>query len=305
MENIIPLFPNFKPLELTDKIEITNFTKHFPSTSDYYFAGWWAWDVENLTQVSWLNGNLVARRIDYTTGNPFYSFLGVNKVEETANLLIDQAKNEGISEELKLIIGLTIEKFEDKDDWNVLEDPENNDYLLVVEKICTMQGSDLHSKRKKVNSFVENYDATVRIVGAQDLTPQKELLEMWEHWSNKAGKKNVETEQEHRVFERMSRASQYFETETLCVYIDGSLEGFIVFEDLKDGNAVSSFEKGNANFKGIYEYMKFKLANYLKSRGCRYINIEQDLGKEGLRAAKSGYAPEYLKKYKIIRKDAI
>ena len=151
----LPNYPDFKILELSDKDTIESFAGRFPTSSDYYFPGWWSWDTESKTLISQLNGNLVTKRVDYLKGTFFYSFLGTSKVEETASLLVDRARSEGISEELKLILGVTVERFQDKSDWNVVEDPENHDYLLLVEKICGMKGGNLHSKRRKVNRFIE------------------------------------------------------------------------------------------------------------------------------------------------------
>ncbi len=35
---MLPQFPQFKPLELTDKEDIENFTKNFPPYSDFSFS---------------------------------------------------------------------------------------------------------------------------------------------------------------------------------------------------------------------------------------------------------------------------
>ena len=100
---MIPEFPQFKKLELSDKKDIEKFTSKFPPYSDFNFVSMWSWDIKGEMRLSVLNNNLVVRFTDYLTGNPFYSFLGDNKVNETAEQLLELSKNEGLKAELKLI----------------------------------------------------------------------------------------------------------------------------------------------------------------------------------------------------------
>lgn len=41
---MIPKFPEFKKLELSNKEEIENFTSKFPPYSDFNFVSMWCWD---------------------------------------------------------------------------------------------------------------------------------------------------------------------------------------------------------------------------------------------------------------------
>src|SRR3989344_9175835 len=98
---MIPKFPQFKNLELSDKKDVEKFTSQFPPYSDFNFVSMWSWDVKGEMRLSTLNDNLVVRFTDYLTGKPFYSFLGNNKVNETAQTLINLSKKEGLKPELR------------------------------------------------------------------------------------------------------------------------------------------------------------------------------------------------------------
>lgn len=74
---MIPEFPQFKVLELSDKGDIEVFTKKFPPYSDFNFVSMWSWDIKGDMRISQLNDNLVVRFTDYLTGNPFFSFFGL------------------------------------------------------------------------------------------------------------------------------------------------------------------------------------------------------------------------------------
>ena len=67
---MIPQFPEFKSLELSDKKDIESFTKRFPPYSDFNFVSMWSWDIKEEIRISQLNGNLVVRFTDYLTGKP-------------------------------------------------------------------------------------------------------------------------------------------------------------------------------------------------------------------------------------------
>ena len=73
---MIPGFPEFKKLELSNKEEIENFTSKFPPYSDFNFISMWCWDIKGETRISKFNNNLVVRFTDYLKGNPFFSFFG-------------------------------------------------------------------------------------------------------------------------------------------------------------------------------------------------------------------------------------
>ena len=55
---MIPEFPEFKILELSDREEIECVTKHFPPYSDFHFMQMWIWDIHEPVTLSKLNNNL-------------------------------------------------------------------------------------------------------------------------------------------------------------------------------------------------------------------------------------------------------
>ena len=75
---MIPEFPQFKPLTLSDKEGIERITQKYPPYSDFNFMSMRSWDIKGKIKISKFNNNLVARFTDYLKGNPFFSFLGDN-----------------------------------------------------------------------------------------------------------------------------------------------------------------------------------------------------------------------------------
>ena len=89
---MIPEFPQFKKLELSDRKDLEKFTSKFPPYSDFNFVSMWAWDTKGEMQISQLNGNLVVQFTDYINGKPFFSFLGDSLVLDTIKTLLDFSK---------------------------------------------------------------------------------------------------------------------------------------------------------------------------------------------------------------------
>ena len=49
---MLPTFPEFKPLELSDKNDVENFTSKFPPYSDFNFVSMWCWDIKEEMRIS-------------------------------------------------------------------------------------------------------------------------------------------------------------------------------------------------------------------------------------------------------------
>ena len=137
---MIPEFPEFKKLELSDKEDVEVFTKKFPPYSDFNFVSMWSWDIKGEMRLSQLNNNLVVRFTDYLTGDPFFSFLGDNEVNDTIKKLLEFSKSEGLRIKLKLIPECSI-KNADITKYNIKEDEDNSDYIYNVQLISEYKGA--------------------------------------------------------------------------------------------------------------------------------------------------------------------
>ena len=130
---MLPKFPSFKRLELSDKADIEKITNQFPPYSDFNFTSLWCWYTHDQILISELHNNLVVKFTDYQSLEPFYSFIGINDVDNTVVNLLNLAKKEEISMQIKLLPEETI-KFIDKTKFQIEEDIDNFDYNLYPDK---------------------------------------------------------------------------------------------------------------------------------------------------------------------------
>ena len=81
--------------------------------------------------------------------------------------------------------------------------------------------------------------------------------------------------------------------------VDGTMVAYTVAEALTPQSVVIHFEKGDTQYKGVYQAInQMFLAN--SAADYTFVNREQDLNDEGLRKAKMSYHPEdYLRKCSV------
>ena len=81
--------------------------------------------------------------------------------------------------------------------------------------------------------------------------------------------------------------------------VDGFMVAYTVAEALTPDMLLIHFEKGDTEYKGIYQAINQK---FLADAAAAYtfVNREQDLNDEGLRKAKLSYHPEdFLRKFRV------
>src|SRR3989344_1355173 len=153
---MIPTFPDFKSLKMSDKAQIEEVVRTYPPYSDFNFTSMWSWNVHGEIKISMLNNNLIIKLPDYTTSVPGYTFIGESNVDDTAEKLIKLSESEGLEVFLKLIPEMTASKIDGKK-FIVEEDLDNFDYIYMLDKLGVYDGNRLRSKRNLSNRFIRKY----------------------------------------------------------------------------------------------------------------------------------------------------
>ena len=297
---MIAEFPNFSPLQLGDRPAVQALTRPFAPYSDFNFTSLYSWDTRESVRVSVLHGNLVVRFSDYTSGEPFYSFIGDKNVDDTATRLLELAESEGLSPELRLVPEVAAWRAS-PGAFEAFGDDDNSDYILSVERLKAYQGNKLGPKRNFVNRFNKEYEAHVAVVDLADVAIQTRFLDLFHRWWIQKGERAENAENELSALHRaMFAARSMPDLFTVASFVEGDLVGFSINEILGNGYAMIHFEKADASYVGVYAHLMQQMACMMSEVGCRYINYEQDLGVFGLRKGKRSYVPQnYLRKYAL------
>lgn len=298
---MIPTFPQFKKLELSDWEAVEDLTRQFPPYSDFNFTSLWAWDINGGRTASLLNDNLVIRFTDYDTLDPFYSFLGSHDQARTAHTLILQAKNEGISPVLRLVPHTSVHQIEDVQ-LQITADQNHFDYLYLTEMIASLQGNQYKSKRKSYNRFVEEYpEARFEVLSLHDPLVQEQIVSVIHDWERQRLTDHKESKIEH---EEMA-IRKLFISSTNSLFIGAIMHkskmiAFTVEELVSPTCSIGHFWKADTAYHGLYDYLAREMARYLRENDVLYWNWEQDLGITTLRSSKSSYRPsDFLKKFTV------
>lgn len=298
---MLPTFPQFKKLELSDKQEVEKITSEHPPYSDFNFVSMWSWNIKDEMQVAQLHGNLVVRFTDYISGEPFYSFLGKNKVGETIKKLLHFSLAEELRPRVSLVPNHSLEVIE-SNEFKVEEDMDNFDYIYDLEEIAKFEGSKFQQKRNKTRNFLKSHGtAKIKILDLKDADVVKKILDLDKFWSENKIKKdaNFKIKNELLATERFFQAN-FDEAVGVGIFVQDKLVGYSIFSILpKDKYSISHFTKADTNYKGVYDYLMHECAKILLEQGCLYLNHEQDLGIPGLRENKKSFMAKFLKKFVV------
>jgi len=175
--------------------------------------------------------------------------------------------------------------------------PDDSDYLYLTEKFKTYPGKKLHKKKNRLNQFLKNYEALLVPMSPEIQTEALGILDIWQKFSSQEMTSNDFTQ----CREAISMQQNLGLTGALA-FADGRPAGFLLGEALNNETFTIHFAKADVRFNGIYQFLFSRFAvdfcpDYL------YLNLEQDLGTEGLRKNKESYRPHMMaRKYRVSLK---
>ncbi len=185
---------------------------------------------------------------------------------------------------------------EDKFSYTFLEG--DSDYIYLTERLATMAGRKLAKKRNLLKQYNEGYKIEDYELTLDRFEDAKYILDTWEKDIQSMDNHGTDYAETLEALEKMNE----FNLRGMISYADNKPSGFVLGEELNDESFALHFAKGIREYKGIYQH----LYNAFSQRMLplyKYMNFEQDLGKDTLRQAKSTYYPDEMrKKYRVALK---
>lgn len=168
-----------------------------------------------------------------------------------------------------------------------------SDYIYDAQALATMAGNKLKKKRNHINRFMtDNPAAVLEPFDRNNIAEAKALLtKLADASAQPSLLASTERSQVYNVLDNWALLSPYFEGAILRDNT-GSVVAFSVGEIIGDTLFVH-IEKMDHDIPGAGETINKLFAEMMTTRhpGIRYINREEDVGDEGLRAAKESYHP--------------
>jgi uncharacterized protein len=301
-----PIFPEFKTLTETDFEAFQNFIKKFPPSSDFNLAGLWSYNVDNNASISLLNNNLVLRLNDYVTNEPFYTYLGTNKTNETINILLKFCKQKKVMKYLKLVLEDNFKKEKNISlSFVISEDRDNFDYIYSLAETSTLVGSKYQKQRGWINKLLKTYpNIKISQMDLDNIKDRQQIIKLFTLWGENKKLDNNDTEHELKALIKLIESRKYFNLILLGIFDKYEIIGFSLSEILENQYSMMHFVKANVNYFGVFQLIFRETAKIHLKHGAIYLNREQDLGIDSLRAAKLSWNPiSFFKKYTISMKE--
>ncbi len=299
---MIPVFPSFKKVDISDQSLIEKFTSQYDPYSDFNFVDMWSWDTESQMEYAQLNGNLVIKVTEYLSNKYSYSFLGKNKVAETIDTLFEMLRGLKIANpELILVPEISL-KGVDTNKYYIEIDLNNYDYIYSLEDLSVYPGNKFSDKRRKLNSFLRNHkNPTTELIDLNNSETRRQILGLNDVWTE--NKSSVD--EYHFLPKEYSAIEKFFNSnfdDILCIgiFFETKLIGYSTFSLLSNEYAMCHFSKGDTTHYGVYEYLMRESAAILLGHKVKFLNYQEDLGLPGLRFFKNSFNPsKFLRKYNI------
>ena len=187
--------------------------------------------------------------------------------------------------------------FYPKAEFEIVERRNDEDYVYLAEKLITLSGRKLHSKKNHLNAFHKTYPQAEYLPITDELiTPCKIELNNWYKLRLQDEPDDPFIAWERKAVLEVLNDFRYFDLKGGALRLENRIIAFTYGEQLNKDTAVIHVEKADPNVRGAYPAINQAFVEHEWSR-MKYINREEDMGHEGLRKAKESYKPE-----KMIKK---
>lgn len=179
------------------------------------------------------------------------------------------------------------------------EDRDSFDYLYESDRLITLSGKKLHSKRNFINRFQQENEGGWSY---EAITPEN-LDECWEmntQWCARYGCDDSDSLREESCAVR--NCFNHFDALGLSgglLRVKGEIVAFTMGRPINADTFIVHIEKAFAETAGAYPMINQQFVSH-RCGDFKYINREDDVGNEGLRKAKMSYKPDILlEKYNV------
>ncbi|MCI8494632.1 MAG: DUF2156 domain-containing protein [Lachnospiraceae bacterium] len=288
----------FHKIELEDKEQIERYLqKKIYRSCDLVFPNIYLWSRKYPTQYTIVEDTLIFRgigegdrpSITFPAGEP-------EQVRKALQVMFSWFKEQQANVRMHLVQEM---EFAQLDSWfpgkfQIEYDRDIADYVYEAEKLATLAGKKLHSKRNHVNRFQENNPEWVY----ESITPEnvEDCFQMALKWREEMQCEiDVEKRDEMCVTLNALRLMEELNLKggLLRARPQGEVIAFTVGEPLSEDTFVVHIEKAYASIQGAYPMINQQFVLH-EAQDFKYVNREEDTGAEGLRKAKLSYRPAFL-----------
>lgn len=284
---------NFKEITLADKKDIDECLQYnIYRASDFCFTNLYAWNIKFKTTFAIVH-RTVFIRFQNPCGQLYYLMpIGKMPLKEAFDLIRKDAADNNIPFQMKAITTRMWDNIQKEmpGQFQYTPDRDNDEYIYLSEKLISLSGKKLQSKRNHINRFkLDNPDwEYFPLTTQEDLDECLRMLDIWDEI------KNGESENDdYNVTKIMLTNFHYLGLQGGAIRVNGKIVAFTIGEPLTQDSFVVHVEKAFSQINGAYTIINQQFVEHAASE-FTYINREEDMGIESLRKAKMSYYPDIL-----------
>ena len=280
----IDIYPQFRELNIGDAAVFNRaFKDNSPTISEFTFTNLYSWRWAYSLRVSLFDG-LIILCSESESRKRFFTPIGKGDIRAAAEKILKDKG--GIFFRLP---GETIVLFAEDNRFLIEPDRDNWDYLYSASDLLNLPGKKYDGKRNLIMKFKSGQAYEYITLNAENAASCLDFEEAW--CSLKDCDKVKALSQEKRAIKDMVENFSFFGLTAAAIQINGVIRAFVIAQELSPDTMVIHIFKADPNIAGLYQTM---LQEFIWRAGVtrfRYVNMEQDLGIEGLRKAKLSYHP--------------
>lgn len=293
---------NLHPVTLDDKRWIDPLVwAEGSSSADFNFGNIYLWDNAFRQLVGEIGGRCIV--MPCYEELPFFAFpVGSGKLAPVLHELEAYAREKGFpfvlrgvtKEHLPLVQSLY------PDRCTVESERALWDYIYSAEKLATLSGKHLHSKRNHINRFETENDWSFAPLVPADFPACMELLDRW--LSENPEDVDAGAGDEYTAIRRAFADYEALGMRGGILRVGDRPVAFTMGEPVCEHTFVVHFEKAFANVNGAYPMVNREFVRMIREEfpAVQWINREDDMGLDSLRQAKESYHPDHMvEKYTV------
>lgn len=283
--------PQFEDKEYVEKV----IAEHKPLGCDFSFAQLWQWAEVYNTQICRFGEDGLIVRVGKGEKTYLCPMRG-EKLIKAAEALIGEEKElvlVSVEEDQK---DLLLQSFPEV--FSFEENRDHFDYIYNSADLIGLSGKKYHAKRNHISRFLREYpDAVYEPICEGNIEACIETEMLWLGQTENT----PELAAESKVIIKTLRNIEKLGLVGGIIKVGKAPVAMSIGQSVSEELFVVHFEKALKDYPGAYALINREFAK-ANCSGHKYINREEDLGKEGLRKAKLSYYPEILLKKYTLRK---
>lgn len=299
---MFPEYPDFRPIELADCEEYESVVGASRSDiCELAFANLYIWQDFDRPKFTRINGSLCIM-IEPLNESPFFMEpIGGDRIEDTVRACIEHAGR--ISRATADFIAKL-----DHDLCSFHELRDHSDYIYSTAELAKLKGRRFDGKRNHINAFKKlhpDYEFVTLSEG-----DGREALELFDSWCRHREGSGVAGENLPPLVHGCQRRALGLAIEAYdalgligCgIRVEGRLAGFLLGARQNADTVCVPLAYCRRGIQGVAPALLWEACRGPFSK-FEYVNLEQDLGIEGLRRSKKSYYPlRLVEKYDVVRK---